>query len=95
MLTEYLSLQILGLALLPQMLQDQRVFHLQFQNDIIYFREQQNTSAKQRHHNPTTFRAIKRLQFINSSIIITMSTLHPPPPGVSPPRTTPEILFYI
>ena len=46
---------------------------------------------KQRYHTPTTFRATRRLQFTNSPTTSTMSTIHPPPPGVSPPRTTPGI----
>ena len=39
------------------------------------------------YHTPTTFRAQKRLLFTNSSSFSTPTVLHPPPPGVSPPRS--------
>ena len=40
------------------------------------------------YHTPTTFRATKRLFFANSPSLSIPTASHPPPPGVSPPRTS-------
>ena len=62
-----------------------------FKMTTFIFANSKMQKRKQRYHTPTTFRATKRLQFTNSPSISTMPTIHPPPPGVSPPRTTPGI----
>ena len=44
------------------------------------------------YHTPTTFRTQRRLQFASPPTFSSTTPLHPPPPGISPPRTSPSVL---
>ena len=55
------------------------------------FANDKTKTPKIKYHTPTTFRTQRKLLFSSTPILQMPQPMHPPPPGVSPPRTSPAI----